>query len=244
MRLIILLFILCIVHPTFSQNVEKKITPSELAQIIVDVLEELRKDLATSNLQFNESELEISAIRSFEGGGKLSVWVAKVGIDVSKETSATVTYQLSKLLQEAQEETIMLALLEKSINAKISDPKLKSQNFNELKSMSFQTEGFKGLASAKSYDDALNFVNSFKERRSDARRIINTKNVLVETIRQTIDDYSKMKAKFGEVKFDVQVAFSIEYSPGAEIEIGIFGAEAKGTKGWEHSIRLSFGSKS
>ncbi|NBP71579.1 MAG: hypothetical protein EBU52_22960 [Cytophagia bacterium] len=30
--------------------------------------------------------------------------------------------------------------------------------------------------------------------------------------------------------------------PDAEIEIGIFGAEAKGTKGWEHSIKLSFGS--
>lgn len=243
MRIIFILLLLCATQVSFSQNVEKKITPAELAQVIVDVLEELRHDLEKNQLLFSDSELEISALKSFEGGAKISVWVAKVGMDVTKETSLTVSYQLSKLLQEAQIETNTLAFLEKSFSPVITDPRMKSQNLSELKTFKFETEEFKGLEKVQSYNEALSIVEAVKKRRAKARKIVNAKTALVESIKQTIDDYKKMKEQFGEVKFDVKIAFSIEYTPGAEIEIGIFGAEAKGTKGWEHSIKLSFGSK-
>lgn len=138
------LFYLLISVSVLAQNVEKKITPAELSQMIVDILEELRLDMQVNDLQFNEAELEVVAKKTFEGGTKLSVWIFKAGLDVEKETAVTVTYKLSKLLEEAKQESQMLAFLEKSFNPTIKDPKVQNQNLSELKSLKFQSQEFHG----------------------------------------------------------------------------------------------------
>lgn len=237
------LFYLLISVSMLAQNVEKKITPAELSQMIVDILEELRLDMQVNDLQFNESELEVVAKKTFEGGAKLSVWIFKAGLDVEKETAVTVTYKLSKLLEEAKQESQMLAFLEKSFNPTIKDPKVQSQNLSELKSLKFQSQEFHGIMESQTFAQATQIVEQVKGRRKRAQKIVKARETFIETVRQSLDDYNSMRAKFGDVSFDVMISFSVGYGPAGEAEIGIFGAEAKRINSWEHSLKISFGKK-
>lgn len=242
------LLLLSIISFVFSmsclaQNVEKKITPAELSQMIVDILEELRLDMQTNELQFNEAELEVAAKKTFEGGAKLKVWIFKAGLDVEKETAVTVSYKLSKLLEEAKQESQLLAFLEPSFNPGIKDAKVQTQNLAEMKSLKFQSEEFYDIKKSQNFAQATAIVEQVKGRRRRAQSIVKAKETFIETVRQSLDDYNTMKARFGDISFDVTIAFSVGYGPAGEAEIGIFGAEAKRINSWEHSLKITFGKK-
>ena len=88
---------------SFAQpNPTKKVSPSELATVVVDALEELRTKLTDKKLTFKDANLEVSAVRSFAGGASLDVWVIGASVDVSKETTTSLSFQLSEPLKTAE----------------------------------------------------------------------------------------------------------------------------------------------
>ena len=72
-KILITLPALLLAFVIYAQNPEKKVTPEQLAGVIVDALEELRDTLKANNLKFETAKLEISATSKFKGGGGLSV---------------------------------------------------------------------------------------------------------------------------------------------------------------------------
>lgn len=222
----------------------KKVSPDQLTQVVVDVLEELRLTLPKNNLEFTSAELEVSAKKSFEAGAELNVWVINAELDATKETNVTITYSLGKLLDKAKKESEMLAIAEMfSVNSSLKDNNLKSNAYKNMKSFPMDGKALPEFEAAQTFDQLAVSVDKVKGRRSKAKSLKNAKVILVESVQKSIQDYVSISKTFDDVSFDVTITFSVEVSGSGGIEIGFFGAEAGGGKGWEHSLKLSFGKR-
>lgn len=222
-------------------NVEKKISPNELATLIADVLEELRPTLEGESLVFSKAELEIAAKKDFSVEGELSVKVFKASLSTERETSVTVTYQLSDPLSLAKKETAALKRLEGILN-QASPQDVNSRKLQLLRSIELPEESeLTELKGKNTLQEVSAVIQKTKSRRAEARRYVDTKSMLVKTVLQTIDDYKVIKEKFKQTCFDVKIAFSVVNKASLEVDIEFLGAEGSKSNTWEHSLTLSFG---
>lgn len=243
-RLILLCILAGISGLCFSQDPRKKVTPDELAEVVVDVLEELRLTLPEHDLEFTAAELEVSAKKSFAAGAEINVWIFKAELEGERETNVKITYSLGKLLEKAQQESTMLAFaMKSSVNTSVRDSNLKIKSFNEMKSLPIDNSALPEFEKAQTFDQMASYVEKVNTRRGRAKRLKNAKEVLVESIQKTLQDYSRISKDFKDVKFDVCITFSVDFVGEAGIDLGLFGATGGGGKGWEQSLKLSFGKK-
>lgn len=227
-----------------AQNPEKKLSPDELAQTIVDALEELRVSLNDQKLAFSEAELEVSATRSLSGEGGLSIWIVGATYNRTTETSVKVSYGLSKPLAIAKIESELVASTRLWLNEK-SLKSLKGKPISDMDMKALHQAGLPKdnsvieLKANETYDSFYNSLIGLKDRRS--RALLNAKEIIVNGVKQTLDDYEAIKTKFGDVKFDVSVDFSVERAVEGGLDFKIVSAEGAKTDSWQHSLKLSFG---
>lgn len=225
----------------FSQsnpNPVKKVSPAGLAQVVVDALEELRNTLTDKNLTFKSAELEVAATSSFTGGASLEVWVLESSVDITKETTATLTFELSDPLEKVKEETLILATIE-SMASNSPNKVVSTLDKQKLKSFSLQTQSISGIENAASYDVAMTKVASVAARKKDAYQ--KAKSALIESVLKSIEEYKTMKSQFGSVSFSVAINFSVSFSGDAGISVWkIIGAKGGMAKEQTHSLTLNF----
>lgn len=222
------------------------VTPSELAQTVVQILAAIRTDLTSSDLPFSKAELTISAKQTLEGsvkaGGELFVKL-EGEIAASAETSVDVSYELSEPIQEVLEIKKL-----KMVKGQFQLQPDKTFWMNQIP----HSGKLKKRIDPLSDDEAKRVLDSVKTSVTKKQDSVknqfvneNLKNAFVLAIRNAIEENKEIKKNFDKTCIAVEIGFTIGKKASGSVGFEILGAEVSasvsGAKEGTHTLKLSFG---